>query len=224
VSIILNNSVIHHLPKCGGNFVRYFLSLNNFEFSRIKLSPAYGRQRLFNRELSSHNIPHGHPDYESIPNRLVIVREPLSWYRSYWNERLKYRPTNRDEINHGYWRARDHGDFGFCEGEDLTYSDNFEKWIENILKHFPYGPFSEFFKYYELLSSDVGRVENLSDDLTKFIKKYENGEITNIPKQKINVSVDLLKAKTSIPLELEQEIKKAETYIYNKYYSDLKTI
>ena len=218
MSIILKNSVIMHLPKCGGNYVRKVLDLNNIPYQRTGLQPAIGRQRLFSRELSRHNIPHGLSEFENKEHKLVFVREPLEWYRSYWCERVKHTPAEDGKIPHSYWRAEDTGDYGFCEVDNNTHSDNFEEWIDNVINFYPYGPYSEYCKYYLSMATDVGLQENLASDLGKFLYEKEGVTLENLPDFRPNKSKESIKDMAQFSESSKKKLMLLESYMYENFY------
>lgn len=222
MAVILKNSVILHIPKTGGNYVREVLDHNKIPYYTTGRHPCILSQNLFNREISSHCIPHGHECFEGRVHKLVFVRHPLEWYRSYWSFRVMNKPGNEGAKEIEYWRTSDVdiGYHGYAKVDEITHDDNFELWINNILREFKFGPYSKFVSYYCAFASVIGKTENLKEHLATFLHKYEGVSELDFNIPLANVTTRRFKDKAIYVDAQAKRICELEKLVVNRFYKD----
>jgi len=226
MAVILPNSMILHIPKTGGQFVRDVLNHNKIAFYETGRRPCGepgSSQRLFNWGFSSHCLPIGAPEFRARRGAsLVFVRHPAEWYRSYWAYRISNKPGRVGANPVLYWRTSDAknniGKF-YAEVDEKTHSDDFGEWIENVLREFPNGAYSQFCKYYISFASEVGKTENLKGDLTKFLYIHEGIKDLDFDIPKSNTTKGDYKSKAIYAPGQKARIEKAEKWIIDNYYT-----
>lgn len=179
MAVILPNSVILHIPKTAGKYVRMTLEANEIDFHQThRNTPCDGMGQILNGLCSSHCIPRQDEEYQRRKNRLVFVRHPLTWYLSYWAFRVRFKDTPKEWL---CWRK----DSAF---DQACGDDDFNKFIDKVLHHFPGGFLTEFYKHYTDEASAVGRMETLNRELWTFLHGFEGiKDLTFLP-VKVNTS------------------------------------
>ncbi len=172
---MINGAEFLHIPKTGGSWVTSILEHNNlisnkighthadFDINLFQDRSLSGRQHLFkafNRltnRFSSNNTSNNELN-RNAPFRFCFVRNPLTWYESWWR----------------YMEGRGWNDWGRTNSatywhpnsilNDLGSSD-FNEFLWNVIKKRP-GYVSElFFSYTKPGISFIGKTENLRQDL-----------------------------------------------------------
>ncbi len=222
MAVILNNSVILHIPKTGGNYVRKVLDHNKIPYHTTGRHPCILSQKLFNREISSHCIPHGHNCFEEKLDRLIFVRHPLEWYRSYWSFRVMNKPGNEGAKVIEYWRASDVeiGYHGYAEVDEITHDDNFQSWINNVLREYKTGPYSRFVSYYCAFASMIGKTEKLREHLATFLYMHEGISELDFNVPPANVTTRRFKEKAIYADGQQEAICELEKLVINRFYKN----
>jgi len=201
MAIATENTLLLHIPKTGGVFVKEALESCDVSYEEIGTQHDHF-PKLF--------------DYESsgfFNDRLIysFVRHPITWYQSRWAFRLK----------HG-WQAIHPLDY-HCASND------FKLFVSKVLAYRPDGWCNFLFGSY--LHGDwgrvsyVGRTEFLADDLIDVMSKANepiNGEIIrNMPRSNHSTSdgkksSDLARYSSS----LFDRVMAVESSIVQEYYND----
>lgn len=146
MAIATDKCIFLHIPKTGGMWVKYALSVAGIPFYEI------GQQHEYFPLIRNHQSP------EFFENKLVftMVRHPILWYQSRWAFRIK----------HG-WQARHPLDWACA-------SNDFHKFVNNVFDFAPHGWCNWLFKQYceiDRVEIDfIGRTEFLVDDFLKAMK------------------------------------------------------
>jgi hypothetical protein len=157
---ILSNTVILHIPKCGGQNVLDLLDANDIGYETSSMeTEADGILKHLNRAYSSHNIPKT-KEYESIPNKMCLLRNPLDWYRSFWAYRMENEGTTLGWRNDVLFDRRC-GDYAFTV------------FIDNVLREYPAGFLRLIYERYMAECNYVGNVVSLFDDVKYFVELCE---------------------------------------------------
>ena len=201
--------ILYHIPKCGGIWAKEALrrSLPNprEDYGRCKHT-AFANDFGLYRE---HAIPDGVVE-DDKRGRLSIcfVRNPLTWYRSYWAFRIKTKS------------------FDECFPIDLLMDDDYEIFINNVLREFPKGFVTQLYQYYtgeELQKINfIGKQERLADDLVEALtvagQEFDEGRLRRtkfINVAGIDHKYDEL---TKLKQGTIEKIKKAEEWVFNTFY------
>lgn len=175
MSLILKdaNAILYHFPRTGGTWMHKAL---------INAGVTVESKVISNG---------GHESYHEIPAEnmfsMAFIREPISWYTSYW--------TYRNETGwEDYWWI----DFN-CKAATI------DKFAENILKNgTPY--LTEMYRRYlgfpYFYLNFVGRFSHLEDDMVNILKKlrvkfnekkFRNTPLVHYSKNKPTMSNELQK-------------------------------
>lgn len=203
MAIATDKCIFLHIPKTGGMWVKYALSISGIQFYEV------GQQHEHFPAIRNYQSP------EFFDGKLVftMVRHPLLWYPSRWAFRVK----------HG-WQAKHPLDWACASNE-------FHRFVNNVLDYAPHGWCTWLFKqYYEIDEKSVdfiGRTEFLVDDFLKVMKlaghKIDENKIRN--SAPINSSsMDQLSSKdwAKYSSELYDRVVTSESTIINRFYYDYK--
>lgn len=188
MAVILKRSAILHIPKTGGKYVTDVLEANGISYDKTPNKPCTGMQNLINRGHSSHCLPFDEPVYQNTLNRRAcFLRHPLTWYQSYWAYRVAATlPGLNPDL---YWRIGEQFDGSAgCILDEATHADDFQDWIDNVIQFIDgtpelnrMGVCTLGFDVYIKECSFVGKMENLNEDLEKFLWMYEQEVIDTWP-------------------------------------------
>jgi hypothetical protein len=209
MAVILANSVILHIPKTAGKYVRTVLDYNEIPYHQTsRNTECAGMGKTLNGLRSSHCIPRGDTEYESRKNRLVFVRHPLTWYMSYWAFRMRFKDTDKQWM---YWRWD-------SEFDQRCGDDDFNAFINKVLYMYPHGFLTAFYKHYTDEASWVGRMETVDRDLWMFLHSFERVESISLPGVKVNLShhdhIKYTKRQAMDMMDAESDVVSAYEYDY----------
>ena len=174
-----------HIPKCGGTSVRS--QIGSIARSVIE---------------AGHN--HGEPirvmeDRTQIKNSFTVIREPVSWYRSFYAYRMK---TGGWKNNHFLDR--------------MCKADTLEGFCLNVLNRSPYGYLTDLYCRYIFGVEHVLMLENIDVEFPKLMEKWGFGH------HKIT-AVNVTNSKQlKLSQETQDKIFKAEKCIYKMFYNQTK--
>ena len=181
-----------HVPKTGGSWVKKAIIASgiNCEDYRIDGDPHIGLKQC--------------PAPDKF--KFAFVRHPVQLYRSYWQFKMTHEWDKKNPLDME------------CK------SDNFNIFIRNVLDKYPgyYGDaLSEFVGEGKYEIEFIGQYENLVEDLITALKSakeiFNENIIRNLPPY--NVS-DKKKFPAQYTEELEQEIRKSEIKVINRFGYD----
>lgn len=200
-------SIFYHIPKTGGTWVRKVMSLNKMgerETLGTGSHPLGLERKHTTPEFTSDEDKEGLFSY-------AFVRNPLGWYKSFWNFRMDREggPLVR--------KAQVYNKFII----DECWDDDFNKFIDNVIERVPNGFVTQLYKYY--LGEDgndldfVGRQETLNKDLLIALK---------LAGEEVDESIiNGLKPRNTSAMyceEIKQEtffkILEVEKWVMNKFY------
>jgi hypothetical protein len=138
--------------------------------------------------------------------RFAFVREPLSWYSSWWRHRHTF------------------GDWNDAEPLDPMGRAPFAEFLNEVMSKFPQGFLSSFFERFTGPPSGeiefVGRYEQLVDDLVVALnlagERFDEVAIRSLPP--VNVSSPLMKP--SCPQEIVARVQQTELAAYRRFYPE----
>lgn len=149
MSMLLKNSAFLHIPRTGGTWVRNVLTdaaLPTKEYATIP-HKSYGTE---GHQETWHNVPMFSGRFREIEHVFCFVRNPLTWYPSYF--RLKNR------VDGGSWN-------GFNPFDHRCAHIDFYIFIEKVIQEYPKGYLSWMYEFYTDYATSVGTQEHLSDGL-----------------------------------------------------------
>ena len=222
--LIKNNAIFLHIPKTGGTFFRKIiedLDLRVFDFGyehadmertihSFKYYPANAFRSSF---LLRKNID----SYAKECFKFCFVRNPYSWYESYWrfmyglhwNNLNKYRPKNRFEIPVDNWNPIN---------LLLPYAnDDFNIFLENVLNAEPAFLTKLYARYTPQQHINyVGRLETMNYDASIIFTTLKIKFDKNIFEKTSRAN----ESKTPKPIwseELKNRVYDSELSIFKKY-------
>lgn len=208
MAVILENSVILHIPKTAGKYVRTVLDLNEIPYHQTsRNTPCQSMGKELSGDRSSHCIPRNDDEYKSRKRRLVFVRHPLTWYISYWAFRMRFKDSDKRWM---YWRKD-------SEFDQRCGDDDFNRFIYKVIAEWPNGFLTALYSHYTEEASYIGRMENVDRDLLQFLNNTESVESIEPPGKKINISDHMDARYTGLQA---QAIMDAETEAVSKYGYD----
>ena len=180
-----------HVPKTGGNWVNAV-----FQMTGIQVQPESGQ------------TPH-HPPLSELDRRgrftFAFVREPLSWYGSFWQFR-NYHLLHKDPAHAGHP----------C---DPFVGLDFPDFIEKVVEHLPgflSGHYAQFVGRIGQEIDFIGRYENLEDDLVFALRTadqdFKEETVRSLPP--INVTAP----HPDCPQETRLRLMQSESRAYERFY------
>jgi hypothetical protein len=201
VALATDKLVFLHIPKTAGLWFRHVFKVCKIQHAEI------AEQHSHFPELLRHH------DQEFFKKRKIIsfVRHPLTWYQSRWAFRVK----------HG-WKSQHPLDFNCA-------SNDFHKFVENVLRYKPDGWFTwECRMFLESTPHGVdfvGRSENLVEDTITALRlageKFSEKAVRSMPR--INDSdMDGRPSKywAKYTETLARRVLAVEREVIGRYYSD----
>ena len=193
--IYSNKFIYYHVPKTGGMWVSRSLPkiIKDFKGEAAQFSKP-------GKFIKHHRVPDGHPDKFTF----CFFRNPLDWYKSLF----RYKNTRQN------WGASK-------EVEDYFYKikvndSDFNSFIKKIFKAHPEGFCSSLFREFESVDF-IGRYENLIGDLQKALTlAKEDFDMKLLDTKPFNDSDKSVLAEYT--KENEEMVRKADKYIFDKYY------
>jgi len=167
MAVICKKSTFIHIPKTGGTWVRHVLFDLGVALEEVKgqdFEPQFGFG-------TTHNVPIYDDRFLNQKFAFAFVRNPLTWYKSYFAYRQKY-PW--DKCTHFDLRCR---------------AWTFPAFIEKVLSEYSFGYVSRMYEYLTEDCSIVGKMENLKEDLINILQNAEEDfNPRSIRHDRINVS------------------------------------
>jgi hypothetical protein len=188
MTVIGERFIFLHVPKTGGKWVTRVLEIIGAEV--IPIAP--------------------HADLRSVSTfggriRVAFVREPLSWYQSWWRHRHTF------------------GDWNESEPLDRFGRGSFEEFLLGVTQNLP-GFCTEFFERFtgpaEMSIEFIGRYETLVDDLIEALhmagETFDEDAVRTLAP--LNVSSPNIRGEYS--LEARERVKAVERRAYERFYPD----
>ena len=159
--LLRNGAVFIHVPKCGGNWVR--AALRDQRLWRCRIGYKHSTPERIDDVWRFHRwqfVKHLPTRPDVTPGKLrraykfCFVRNPLTWYESWW------------KFMAGDWHPWEVGRWHPQRPIDDCGDDDFNRFVENVLRERP-GYVSEMYRWYARGVDFVGRTESLPDDLRR---------------------------------------------------------
>lgn len=202
MAVATENSLLLHIPKTGGVFIKHAIRMLDIEYLDIGSQHEHFPLLLKMRSR------------KFFEDRLIytFVRHPISWYQSRWAFRVK----------HG-WQPKHPLDYNCA-------SNDFHRFLNNVLRFKPDGwctfLYDEYIKNEPGMVKFVGRTEHLVDDFLKVMKlanhQIDEDQVRSLPR--VNDSnMDNKGAKYWAPYsqELYNRVNAVEASVIQEYYHDL---
>jgi len=224
MSFRTNKSIFYHIPRTGGTFVK-----NATRQALTNIEGSYGRSRgdyeveknetEYWRFFLAHvlQLKREHRTQWEVSKEdrnlfsFAFVREPFSWYKSFWAFRER---ANRNNNN---WRP------GFPL--DFAWDPDFEKFIKNSLTMFPNFVTILYQCYLGKDGNDldfVGKQESLREDLIKALtlagEDFSKNLIRSKKRFNLGASQRGLNYSFDIGSKLERRIRIREKWVYQTFY------
>jgi hypothetical protein len=188
VTFVGREIVFLHVPKTGGTWAFHAMSAAGVTL----------------REVGMHADLRAVGVHDSL-FYIAFVREPLSWYRSWWTHRHTFQDWREDEPLDQIGRAR----FEDFLAEAITRHHGY---VSDLFEQFTGHPGSEI--------NFVGRYENLVDDLVQGLRAagvaFDEERLRTFPP--LNVSSTDLECRCAPTLV--HRLKEAERRAYERFYPD----
>lgn len=207
MAIILPNSVFLHIPKTGGTWVTEVikkLGLYRNELLATHQEPHF----LLN---SNHNVPVMNFEFMCRPFRFCFVRNPLTWYRSYWvfHNSIKWNHENTiSKLN----------------------DSKFENFIKNVVKRnkrLKYGFLGALYDEFTKYCTFVGKQETLKNDFVKAMTLFKEDIREKIIRNHVSVNLYCNKdiAKEAVyTKKMQEDIIETENDCFENYNYEKKII
>lgn len=194
MALLTDNFVFCHLPKCGGQFIRYVLDQLNISNSEVgEYHDSFIRVKPFlkDRVLSVTNIRH-----------------PLTWYQSRWHHRVRigWLPNSKED-----WETASN-DFNQFVMNMKVFDPNGR--LSTIIKQYDdgFGGKADFILRQEFLQCDLYNLLSQFYELnTKIYWSLKPQNISGIDKLSSS-------AVAIYDADILEDMLKREEYIINKYY------
>jgi hypothetical protein len=180
-----------HVPKTAGVFVEHLLV-----------------KRLAGRRVGGRHAPYHRIRLDTVPSvRAFVVREPVSWYRSYWA--FSRQKSNTMAAWPTWGRGRD--------GHPTTTLDlacasqTFEGFVEKVLDEFPNGFVRTMYCNFLNGATHAIRMTNLRPDLEQLLRLVEFDRPSlarDFPAA--NETAARWKARTTLPEDLERRLAEVD--------------
>ena len=205
MAVRTEKSIIYHIPKCGGTWVKVALQNAGLRYGATR---NIAGPHPFNLKVA-----HATPDVV-LPTAKVdrfgicFVRRPVPWYRSYWSFRSR-KGARRDEKFPA----------------DGLWSDDFDEFVNNILDVYPRGFVTTLYQYYTGADCEkvdfVGRQEHLADDLVRALVQagevFDEAALRATPRQ--NRSLRKWKRRCMLSKETQDRVASCERWVLDTFYA-----
>lgn len=159
MTVILPKSIFLHIPKTGGMWVREALKKSELVIHE------YDERHDFNKHINDQMVV-------DRPIRFCFVRNPITWYQSYWAMRTKDDSWDDEALV-----------------DRLCASDNFRKFIDAVIGAFPDGHLNHLYAIWVNQCTIVSKMELFPKSLINILdmcgEKYNYDAIINLPRQNI---------------------------------------
>jgi hypothetical protein len=184
--LLRSGAVFIHVPKCGGNWVRE--ALRELGLWRCRIGYKHSTPERINDVWRHHRMQflrHLPTRPDVTPGKLrrafkfCFVRNPLTWYESWW------------KFMAGSWHPWEVGRWHPQRPIDDCGDDDFNVFLENVLRVRP-GYVSEMYGWYVEGCHFVGRCESLASDLVRALEasgtRVAPGRLDRIPPSNVSES------------------------------------
>lgn len=205
MAVRTDKSVIYHIPKCGGIWVKEAVRRSGIPYHRCRSNELREEWDL----LREHSIPDGtiDEDREGLFG-FCFVRRPVGWYRSFWCFRMK--------------GLRAGGSLAPKFPADKSWSDDPEEFAHNLMDAFPNGFVGKLYRRYVGGVDYVGRQESLREDLLEALTlagETFNPEVVRTLKRFNRVaSRPEWRQECVLGQEVQERIRRVEAWVLETYY------
>ena len=204
MAIRTDKTIIYHIPKCGGTWVKVALTNAGLPY---KATRNVSGPHPFNLK-KAHATPDVIPEpYKRGRYSIIFVRKPVEWYISYWSFRSR-KGARRDE----HFPA------------DGLWSDDFDQFVNNVLDAYPEGFVSTLYQYYVGVNADkvdfIGRQERLGSDLISALEfageDFDKVALMTTPRK--NESPMQWKQKCVLTTDTLARVADCEWWVLERFY------
>lgn len=142
MAILIPNAVGFLVPKCGSHFILSVMDQFSIPYRIVGADNEDSPSTKLHSDLSNTSVS----DYLTF----AFVRNPLSWYQSYWAYRM-HKGWTDDVI------------------DNTCGDENFKKFMSNVIDSYPDGYISSYYERYVGNEGDisyVGKLEQINVDLS----------------------------------------------------------
>lgn len=204
MAVRTEKSIVYHIPKCGGKWVKRVMRRAGLEYRRCR--GYYRRQDwgLYGEHATPENVQAEEDDLFSF----CFVREPVGWYRSFWSFRMKGLEAG--------------GSLSPRFPADESWSDDPETFAYNLMGAFPGGFVTELYQLYVGAMDYVGRLENLRDDLETALtlagETFDTKVLAETGPCNIVASRPEWEKRCELGPEVQERIRKVEGWVMETFY------
>lgn len=201
MAIRTERSVVYHIPKCGGIWVKEAIRKSGLKYGRcrnVRVAQPFGLKR-------EHATPGVVAEADGVGRfSFCFVRRPLSWYQSFWCYRVKTKYLDRK--------------FPL----DRIWDDDYERFLLNVLASYPDGFVTQLYRFYTEAVDFVGQQERLADDLVRALslagEKFDEAALRATRWRNISGGNKKFARQCITSQEVEKRIMIAERWIMDTFY------
>lgn len=205
MALCTEKSVIYHIPKCGGSWVKEAIKRSGIEF-HLCHEVAKHEWGLGRNHSTPANID---PNCRDGKFAFCFVRMPVEWYRSIWSYRMK-------KLRQGRKRAKKFP-------ADWAWDDDPGKFANNLCDLFPNGFVSELYENYTPFCNYVGHQENLREDLAEALalagEDFDPIVLQRLGKKNSVASLPQWQRECTLSPKTQRRIERVEHRILETWYA-----
>ena len=173
--IYTDNCQITHIPKTGGIYLRELLNSNDVNSRLMYMMTNDKNPYTFAHELVDSRADENHhlPDNENKAHRIMIVRNPLTWYMSYFTHRNDHKLGTM-----GGWSP-------YRDFDRKCMSADFDTFMEKVFRAYPAPFLSQLYVVYKNVCrvTHIVHMEDLFKEIEPIINKAEGVELKYLDKR-----------------------------------------
>lgn len=195
-------SVVYHIPKCGGVWVKEAMRRSGVKYDRCR-----GSGRKFSFGLVREHAPPDGVAEEDREGRFAFcfVRHPVGWLKSFWCYRVK---TGRLDAKFP---------------PDACWDDCFEPFVLNLLDAYPGGFVTHLYQHYVGDVDFVGRQESLADDLVMALtlagEEFDEVALRALGRRNVSGGKERMKKLLMLSDGTRERTLGVERWVVERYYA-----
>jgi hypothetical protein len=205
MALCTERAIIYHIPKTGGTWIKVALQAAGVRY----YTPSWSK------EPHPFNLKHAHSTPDNVTPQakdgrlgITFVRQPVGWYTSYWAFRSR-KGARRDEKFPA----------------DGLWSDDFDRFVSNLLDAYPQGFVTTLYQYYTGVDGQkvdfIGRQETLVDDLVRALVQAGDAfdEAALRGTRRTNRAPANWKRRCVLSAETAARVRHCEHWIWEQFYN-----